>query len=49
MVDVGDIVHVSFTAPVVHVGDAGRERVWVEIHGAWFPPEEYEAVEEQGE
>jgi len=49
MVNVGDIVRVSFTAPVVHVGDAGRERVWVEVNGAWFAPEQYELVEEQGE
>jgi len=44
--NVGDMVRVTFVAPVVHIGDAGRERLWVEIHGAWFSPEEYEAVEE---
>jgi len=47
-VNVGDMVRVTFVAPVVHIGDAGRERLWVNIHGAWFPPEEYEVVEEQG-
>jgi len=46
MVEVVDMVHVSFDAPVIHTGDAGNERVFVQVNGAWFAPEQYELIEE---
>jgi hypothetical protein len=48
MVRAGDLVRVSFTAPVQKVG-AG-DRVWLLVNGCWFSPDEYETTtQEEGQ